>query len=252
MTDKTTYRPGEPTWIDLGSHDMEAAITFYRALFGWTVARGGEELGGYSMFLQDGKQVGGVGPHMAASQPPSWSTYLSVEDIDKTATLVQDNGGQILMDPMQVMEFGRMAVFADPSGAAISAWQPQQHHGAELRDVEGTLIWNDLTSRDQDAAIAFYQAVFGWRAHQSDDYTEFRLGGDAVAGCMAMPDSVPAEVPSYWLPYFAAADPAAKAQQVGELGGTILLPFLDFGTGCCSIVADPQGAAFGLLTLSQL
>ena len=251
MTAKTSYRPGEPTWIDLATPDLEASLTFYQGLFGWEVARGGEELGGYSMFQRDGRDVAGIGPLMGADHEPAWSTYISVEDADKTAALVQDNGGQITMAPMDIMAFGRMASFRDPSGAVISVWQPNQHTGAQIREDEGTFTWNELTTRDLQAVLPFYEALFGWQAHQTEDYTEFRLAGDAVGGCMQMPDTVPAEQPSFWLPYFTAGDPAGQADRAVRLGGTALLPFLDFGSGSCAIVEDPHGATFGLLTLKE-
>lgn len=251
MTEKTSYRPGEPTWIDLGTPDLDGAITFYGQLFGWEVHRGSEEFGGYSMFQRDGRHVAGVGPLMNPAQPPAWSTYISVEDADKTAALVHDHGGQVMLAPMQVADFGRMAVFTDPAGAVISAWQPLEHHGAQLRDDEGTFTWNELTTRDQDAVLPFYEAVFGWQAHHSEDYTEFRLAGEPVGGCLSMTDSVAGDQPSFWLPYFAAADPAAQAIAAADLGGVVLLPFLDFGAGTCAIAADPDGAAFGLLALNS-
>ena len=251
MTEKTSYRPGEPTWVDLATPDLEGAVAFYRRLFGWEVQRGGEEFGGYSMFQRGGRNLAGAGPLMDPAQPPAWSTYISVEDADKTAALVHDHGGVVTLAPMQVADFGRMMVFTDPGGAVLSAWQPLQHHGAQLRDVEGTFAWNELTTADQDRVLPFYEAVFGWRAHRSEDYTEFRLAGEPVGGCLSLPEGAPGDQPSFWLPYFAAADPAARAAAAADLGGVVVLPFLDFGAGTCAIATDPDGAAFGLLAFNS-
>ncbi len=250
MPEKSSYQPGEPTWVDLATDDLDAAIAFYTGLFGWEVERGGEEMGGYSLALRNGKRLAGISPKMQPAQPTAWSCYVSTDDADKTAELVQGAGGAVMVPPMDVMDIGRMAVFLDPTGAAISAWQPRLHTGAEVIGEEGTFSWSELSSRDQDRAIPFYESVFGWVAHRSPGYTEFHLGEETVAGCMDMPEMVPAEVPSYWMPYFQAEDPAAKAQEAAGLGGTLLVPFMEMENVAFSVVQDPQGAVFGLLKLS--
>jgi predicted enzyme related to lactoylglutathione lyase len=68
---------------------------------------------------------------------------------------------------------------------------------------------------------------------------------------MDMPEMVPAEVPSYWMPYFAASDPEAKASQAVTLGGTVLVPLMDFAGGRFSVVQDLHGSTFGLLDLRE-
>ena len=251
MTDKTGYQPGEPTWIDLGTPDMDASIAFYGALFGWTAERGPEEFGGYTNFSKDGRKVAGLMPLMSPEQPPVWSTYISVSDADATAKLVQDNGGAVYAPPMDVATLGRMAVFADPVGAAFGIWQPGDHIGAETIDSEGTFTWAELATRDQARALPFYEAVFGWTAQTMDSYTELQLDGTSVVGCMDMPPTIPAEVPSYWMPYFAAADPEAQGKRVAELGGTVLVPVMEFPGGVFSVVQDPHGSTFGLLALKH-
>ena len=67
---------------------------------------------------------------MMEGQPPAWTTYINVLDADATAKAVQAAGGQLFMEPMDVPEQGRMAVFADTTGAALAAWQPYGFKGA--------------------------------------------------------------------------------------------------------------------------
>jgi len=250
MPAKTSYLPGEPTWIDLGTTDLDAAVGFYTSLFGWTCERGGEDVGNYSIFLKEGKQLAGVVPLMQPQQPVAWTTYISTDDADKSAELAQSNGGSVLLAPVDVMDIGRMAIFGDPTGAAIAVWQPRKHIGADLVGEEGTYCWTELATRDQDRALPFYEVVFGWKAHRNPGYTEFHLGEESVAGCMDMPPMVPAEVPSYWMPYFGAGDPAAQAQRAAQLGGTVLVPYTEMANVAFSVVRDPQGATFGLLKMT--
>lgn len=249
MPEKTSYLPGEPTWIDLGTSDLDAAETFYTSLFGWTCERGGEEVGGYSIFRKDGKQLAGVMGLMSEQQPVAWTVYVSTDDADKSLALVQQAGGTVIAPAMDVMDLGRMAVFADSRGAVLGLWQPRAHTGSELVQEESTPCWVELATRDQDAQLAFYEEVFGWGAHRNPGYTELHLGEQAVAGCMEMPPMVPAEVPSYWMPYFQAQDPAARADQAVALGGRVVVPFQDMDNVAFSVVSDPQGAMFGLVMM---
>jgi predicted enzyme related to lactoylglutathione lyase len=250
MPAKPAYQPGEPTWVDLGSPDLDASIAFYGGLFGWTAERGGEEFGGYSTFLKDGKRVAGVMPLMSPQQPVAWSCYVSTDDADKTTELVQGAGGQVIAPAMDVGDLGRMAVYLDSHGAAIGVWQPGQHTGAELVQEEGVCNWIELASRDPEKAIGFYESVFGWATDRKEGYTEFVVNGESVAGLMDMPPMVPAEVPSYWMPYFQAGDPAAKAEQAAGLGATVLHPYMEMANVAFSVVQDPHGATFGLLRVN--
>ncbi|MDT7550089.1 MAG: uncharacterized protein QOE84_2483 [Actinomycetota bacterium] len=251
MTEKSSYNPGEPIWIDLGTPDLDASIAFYGSLFGWTAEKGPAEFGGYTNFSKNGRKVAGLMPLMGPEQPPVWTSYICTDDADKTTALVSDNGGTVHAPPMDVATLGRMAVYSDPAGAFFGIWQPGDHIGAETLFEEGTFAWTELSTRDQAKATPFYEALFGWTAKSMEGYTEFQLGETSVAGCMDMPEMVPAEVPSYWMPYFAAADPEAKAGEAAKLGGTILVPLMEFGGGRFSVVQDIHGSTFGLLDLKE-
>ncbi len=250
MPVKTAYSPGEPIWTDVGCPDVDTGIAFYGALFGWECDRSrSEEFGGYSNFTLDGRKVAGVMPLMAPGMPPVWTSYVCTADADATVAAVTGAGGSVLAPPMDVQELGRMTVLTDAGGAVFGTWQPGTHLGAEVVGDEGTVAWIELSTRDKAGALPFYAEVFGWTAATADDYTELQQAGTSVAGCMDMPESVPAEVPSCWMPYFAAADPKAKAEQAVALGGSLRVPETTFPGGRFTIVADPGGAVFGLLSM---
>src|SRR4051794_28473228 len=186
MTNKTSYQPGEPTWIDLGSPDTDASVAFYGALFGWTATEGREEFGGYRNFLKDGKTVAGLMPLMQAGQPPVWTSYVRTSDADKSTALVSEHGGTVHAPPMDVGTLGRMALYTDPAGAFFGVWQAGDHTGAQLAFEDGALTWVELSTRDQQGVLPFYEALFGWEPKPSEGYTEFQLAGTSVAGCMDM------------------------------------------------------------------
>ncbi|MDQ1711802.1 MAG: uncharacterized protein QOE45_1252 [Frankiaceae bacterium] len=250
MTDTPEYAPGTPSWVDLGTPDIPAATTFYGTLFGWRADEvpGG---GGYAMLSLDGRNVAALGPQQDPG-PPHWTTYISVEDADKTTELVQTAGGTVLAAPMDVFDAGRLAVYADPTGAAIAVWQPNTMKGADVTGVPGSYCWTELSTRDAEAAKKFYNDVFGWNAHagsiDGNPYTEFKVGEKSVAGMMPMGDDMPAEVPAHWMPYFEVADTDRTVTEATALGGGVTVPAMDIPTvGRFAILSDPQGAMFGVI-----
>jgi predicted enzyme related to lactoylglutathione lyase len=251
----TTYLPGTPSWVDLSSPDPTAAAAFYGTLFGWQVQESAPEAGGYRMAELRGATVAGIGPQMQPGTPPAWNTYISTDDIEATAKAVIEAGGQTFVAPMEVLDAGTMAVFADPTGAVFCAWQAARHTGAGLVDEPGSLSWNELTTRQPEAAIPFYRDVFGWDSVTHDmggtPYTEWLLDGrGSIGGMMAMDANFPPEVPAHWAVYFAVADADATVAKVAELGGAVHVPPMDIPQGRFAMCADPQGAAFNVIRMA--
>jgi predicted enzyme related to lactoylglutathione lyase len=247
------YVPGVPMWIDLGTPDVDAAVRFYGNLFGWTATEPAPDTGGYRMFTLNGKMVAGVMPLMSPQQPPAWSTYIDSANADETTAKVREAGGTVIVEPMDVMDAGRMAFYIDPTGAAIGIWQPGQHTGAELANEPGSFTWNELATRDTEAAKAFYKKVFGWDADTHAmgpmTYTEFKIGDRAVAGMREMGPNDPPQVPPHWLVYFAVGDTDAAVATVSKQGGNVLAPPMDIEPGRMSVVSDPHGAAFAIIAV---
>jgi hypothetical protein len=145
-----------------------------------------------------------------------------------------------------------MAVFQDPSGAFISAWQGSRMGGFQT-DAPNSFGWAELNARGLDKAIPFYTSVFGWTTRTSPmgegqpQYTEFLLDGESVAGAWEMNPMVPAQVPSYWQVYFAVDDVDGAFKKAIDAGARELQAPQDFPGGRFAIVSDPQGASVGLL-----
>ncbi|HEX3173288.1 MAG TPA: VOC family protein [Solirubrobacterales bacterium] len=259
MSELTSYAPGTPSWVDLATPNIDEAVEFYGGLFGWDVPErdNADQTGGYRQALLRGKPVAGVMPLMQDGQPPAWSTYVSVEDADATTAKVRDAGGTVLVEPMDVMDLGRMAVFADPTGAVFGIWQPGTFVGAEIVNEPGGLSWNELNTRDPEAAKAFYGAVFGWD-FQVDDmgemgtYTTLKRGEDMVGGMLNMAErGVPEEVPAHWQLYFAVEDTDATVAQAKQGGGEVMVEPMEVPAGRFAILTDPHRVSFAVIALSQ-
>jgi predicted enzyme related to lactoylglutathione lyase len=254
MPEQASYEPGTPSWVDLSTPDVDASGRFYGELFGWEVEAAGpaEETGGYAMFTLGGRNVAGVGPIMQEGQPTAWSTYVSTDDADAAVARGQQAGGAVMVEPMDVMDAGRMAFLAHPAGGMLGLWQPGRHTGAEVVNEPGALNWNELHTRDVDGAKAFLSAVFGWtyddRAFGDQTYSIFNLGDRGVGGIISMPPGVPDEVPAYWLAYFMVADCDATVAKAQELGATSTAPAMEVeGVGRFAPLADPHGAQFAVI-----
>jgi predicted enzyme related to lactoylglutathione lyase len=136
----------------------------------------------------------------------------------------------------------------------ISVWQPQTHTGAQVVNEPGSLCWNELATRDIDAAKRFYEAVFGWQgetsAYGDTSYTEWKLGGRTVGGMIQMNEQWPAEIPSHWMVYFAVDDIDAAAGKAREFGGKAAVEPTDTPVGRFAVLNDPHGAVFSIIRLS--
>jgi uncharacterized protein len=254
------YAPGTPSWVELSSSDTDAAASFYGEIFGWQATEPGpaEETGGYRMFTQDGKNVAGLMGHMQEGQPTAWSTYISVADADETAQKVKDAGGSVIVEPMDVMDIGRMAVFADPTGAVFGIWQPKTFPGADLVNEPNSLCWNEVATRDSETDKQFYPAVFGWNAGRPqfegapDTYVVWELNGRPVGGMMQMTDDIfPPEAPPHWGVAFAVADADGVVAKARELGATVMVEPMDMPIGRFAGLIDPQGAPFTVMQMPE-
>ena len=273
MPDRDAYMPGVPCWVDTSQPDPDRAVDFYSALFGWECVDVMPPGSGAKYFVARlrGRDVAAIGSQAEGAPPTAaWSTYVWVESADETAAKVRDAGGRVLVEPMDVMDAGRMAVFTDPEGAAFAAWQAKEHLGARVVNEHGSVNFNGLNTRDPDGARSFYGAVFGWQTlaigpgaqvwtlpgygdflERSDPDLRERMAQsgapagfeDVVATLNPLGDDQP-DVPAHWSVTFAVADADATAAQAAELGGEVVAPPLDAPWVRMTVIRDPGGATF--------
>ena len=255
MVEAATRTLNKPAWVDLGTSDPAAARAFYGKVFGWNVEVNPDpQYGGYGLAKNKGKDAAGIGATMSPDQPTAWSFYIGTDDIEALAKSVADHGGTVAAPPFDVGDQGRMAVFTDPSGAFVSAWQATQMGGFATEGAN-TFGWAELNARGHEKALPFYKSVFGWDPKPvgtpEQPYVEFQVAGQSIAGATEMNPMVPAGVPSYWQVYFNVDDVDASHRTAVEAGARELLAPMDFPGGRMSILSDPQGASFGLMRMSE-
>ncbi|PWI45696.1 VOC family protein [Streptomyces sp. ICBB 8177] len=248
------YAPGTPCWVDLMAPDQQAALDFYRDLFGWAGEVGSPEMGGYSVCTLHGKPVAGIGkaqPMDDMPAPPTvWTTYLATEDADATVRAVTDNGGTALTGPHEMTGIGKMAVVSDPTGAVVGIWQQLGFIGAGVVNEPGALVWNELNTTDTAAVAEFLPKAFGITAAPFKDapgYFALNVGGRSVGGMQALGDALPEGTPPHWLTYFSVDDTDSTVDALVRAGGSVLQPAFDMMAGRMAVVTDPQGAVFAVI-----
>jgi uncharacterized protein len=273
MLERDGYMPGVPCWVDTSQPDPDAAVAFYRGLFGWEfedVMPPGSP-GKYFIARLRGGDVAAVGSQPQGGPPTAvWNTYVWVESADEAASKVRSAGGGVVLEPFDVMEAGRMAVFTDPEGAAFCVWQAKRHTGARIVNEPGSLTFNGLHTRDAEGARSFYGAVFGWETlslgagaeawrlpgygdflERSDPELRKRMAAvgaperfeDVVASLDPVADDQP-EIPAHWSVTFGVDDADATAERAAQLGGRVVVAPVDVPWSRMTVITDPQGAQF--------
>ncbi|MEU1401755.1 VOC family protein [Streptomyces sp. NPDC005728] len=249
----TDFRAGSPVWIDLGSPDTDAAAAFYGAVFGWQHLSLGPEAGGYGLFQKDGRTVAALGRLTEEGAVPAWTTYFRSDDILATARDVVAGGGRVRVEPMSVGEGeGRLAQFTDAQGAEFAVLESGA--GLEKASEDDTLVWVELHTADPEAAIRFYQRLFGWRSQDMQapgmTYRVLSIGaGDQEEGSFGGVAPLQSDQETArWVPYFAVADADAVVTSVRDNGGTVLMPAADVpDVGRIAWLTDPGQAVFAIL-----
>lgn len=257
VTRDTPWPDGTPCWIDMMVPDPRRAMDFYGALLGWDFFDTGEDSGHYLMCSVGGREVAGIGGPMPGQEevPVAWTTYLATSDVDKTVSAISEAGGQVMVPPMDIMEAGRMALAADPTGAAFGLWQAGQTTGFQVANVPRTPCWLECVTDDFARAKDFYVDAFGYGIDDMSSadfsYVALKVGGNVVGGLGQMEPGAPAGVPPRWRVYFGVADTDAAVSRAQQLGGTLMGGPQDTEYGRQATLRDNQGAFFRVISVPE-
>jgi predicted enzyme related to lactoylglutathione lyase len=117
---------GNVGWHELYAREWQSAFDFYAGQFGWEKSDAMDmgEMGVYQLFSVDGQQVGGMMTKPDSIPAPAWVFYFNVEAIDAAAKRVTDNGGNIILAPIEVPGGSWVLQAADPQGAVFALAAP--------------------------------------------------------------------------------------------------------------------------------
>jgi predicted enzyme related to lactoylglutathione lyase len=255
MGKRESYAPGTFCSVDLATTDSEGAKAFYGGLFGWEGedVHPGEGMT-YTILRLNGDAVGGLFEREGLEEAggPHWISYVSTDSADDVARRAAELGGETVEEPFDILDVGRMTAIKDPTGSGVAVWQARTYAGAGRVNEPGFLTWNELATNDTGAAIAFYEALFGWSTQPMStgvgpEYNVVRLGERGNGGIRSLsPSEEQAGLSPYWFPYFAVESLEATFERCEELGGAKLFGPMEFPAGQIGGLRDPQGAIFAI------
>lgn len=248
---------GSFCWLELATSDTVAAKHFYGELFGWVPTETAlEGQPAYTRFRLRGRDVAGcyhLDPAQCLGVPSHWVTYIQVDDIEAAAARAVSLGGKLIVDPFEMTGLGRAASLQDPSGAYFCIWQPGSLPGFGVTCEPGSACWHELTTPDPERARDFYTQLFAWETGTSaaEHSLRIRAGGRDSGGILPLSAAGEDAVPN-WMPYFRVEDCAHTAGRASEMGGECrMAPATLPGVGRSAVLADPQGAVFAIVQVTD-
>ena len=243
--------PGKFVWADLVTDDVAAAQKFYAGLFGWTF----HNLGGYAIAANDERPLCGIFQRAKpadAGAKPRWFGYLSVANVARAEQAVTKAGGKVLAAPKKMPDRGEQAVFADPEGAVFGVVKSSAGDPEDFLADPGDWIWIQLLSRDARKAAEFYRAVAGYEIIENSEtnrQSDYVLTSERYArGTVRTIRSAETKLQPTWLPFVRVKNVTETVAQAKQLGGNVLIePKPEVFDGKVAVIADPTGAAIGVL-----
>lgn len=241
-------------WYDYDTADAEPSKAFYTALIGWELQAWSPE---YAMFTAGAVPLGGFRQKseqaVEGGCPNAWVAYVSVKCVYETVDLAVSLGAKVHVDPTDIPDGGRFAIFQDPQGAFIAVHASDKPAPPKASmDTPGQVGWHELATADLEEAWAFYSQVFGWKLSQDmalppelgGTYRLFHCCGDNLGGMFSKSEGMP----SHWLLYFRVADMGEALARAEELGAKLVHGPMEVpGGDQVAQFLDPQGAAFALV-----
>jgi hypothetical protein len=237
--------PGKVVWHDLVTPDINKAKNFYAGLLGWTFE---DVSDGYTLASHNGRFLAGIAKHDLPGRTSSWLPLISVTDLDRVLTEAVAAAGKTVLKPFDMPNRGRIAVLKDPQGATFGVVQSSHGDPADRKADINEWLWNEIWTEDVPAAVAFYQAVGGYRlAEKTVGDTFYRYlerDGQPRVGLLDKPNP---QVGNTWVASIRVADVDAAVNKVKTLGGYVLMaPTVAIRNGTAAVITDPNGAAFVL------
>ena len=247
--------PGKFVWADLVTDDVQAARKFYGRLFNWTF----RDAGSYTIVANDERPLCGMFQRARPKDQnaePRWFGYISVKNVGGAERAVTRSGGRVLAGAKMLPQRGEQAILADPEGAVFGVIKSSSGDPEDFLAEPGDWIWIELLSRDARKAAEFYRGIAGYEVVEntgSNRLSDYVLASEGYARATTKTiSSANAQVQPTWLAFVRVKDARASVALAKELGGkTLLEPRPDLFDGKVAVIADPTGAAIGVLEWTE-
>ena len=273
MPERDGYIPGVPCWIDTSQPDPEAAVDFYRGLFGWEFedVMPPDSPGKYFIARIRGGDVAAVGSIPEAAPPLAmWNTYVWVESADepprRPRTRAAPRDGALRRDGRRshgraAGSRGRRVLRLAGEGAQgragrqrarLAQLQRTEHArpgerqgllrlGVRLEDP-GPRAAAARCGRCPVTATTSRRATQGF-ASRSPRSAAPRASRTSSRSINPIPDDQP-DTPAHWSVTFGVDDADEIAAKAPGLGAKVVVPPMDAPWVRMTVIEDPQGATF--------
>jgi hypothetical protein len=249
-----TALTGKAIWFDLVTEDVDEAIEFYRAVFGWSFDELQDDV--YALATNQGQPVAAIAAFEDGDQNRGeavWLVSISVEDLQLAAETAVREGGEVLEGPETLPGRGRYVLIRDPQGALVMLLNADDGDPADIDTQTNSWLWTELWTSDREAATSFYKSLVGSGSATLSDtggkpIDVLAHGGQARVTILETP--LP-DVDPNWLPYLLVDDVNA-AEKIKAAGGKLLVaPQRDSRNFDIAIFADPTGGVIAIQEQEQ-
>jgi predicted enzyme related to lactoylglutathione lyase len=245
---------GRFVWHELMTTDTKAAGAFYPKVTAWKTQAWDKDPT-YTLWVSGKGPFGGIRtlPDAARAAGSHWLPYIGTPDVDATVQAAQRLGARVTMGATDIPDTGRMAVLADPQGAAFALFSAPAGSQAGSGSSSGAqeFSWHELTTSDAEAALRFYSELFGWTEvgkHDMGPMGVYRLVGiQGVQSIGMFKSTADKPMPTQWMCYAHVTDVDKSANAAKAAGGKLVNGPMEVpgGTWIAQLV-DPQGAVFAV------
>jgi predicted enzyme related to lactoylglutathione lyase len=248
---------GKFIWYELATVDVAKQKQFYADVFGWSFSTINKKDDQYTLIKNNGRNIAGlfsVKPREDVNIGALWIGLMSVNDPDKTTSIIKSAGGSVHTQPTRLPQRGTYALVRDPEGAIFGVLKSDSGDPVDSQADIGDFIWMDLFASDIKSSGEFYRQLVGYsietrEPHKGVKRLILHSVGMPRAGIVPLPENANR---SGWLPYIKVNDVAATLKKVEAAGGYIMVaPDKSLLNGNLAIFADPQGGILGIVKWEQ-
>jgi predicted enzyme related to lactoylglutathione lyase len=249
---------GKLIWLDLETTDLPGAKLFYHALFGWNY-RDYHALGvDYTVAMAHGTPVAGLVRRQIVNDTERrsvWLPFFSVADVGATFELALKAHAQVRSEPENLPLRGRQARLTDPEGAVFALVTSSSGDPSDDPNPRPLGTWGSpaLLARDPAGEAVFYQGLFRYAVLGTPTdagFERIRLSAGTHERASVRPLPGGEALNPQWISFVRVFSNAESVRQAVTLGGRVLVPATRAMHGASTaILADPTGAAFGIVEL---
>lgn len=245
-----TYTYGKVVWRDLATPDPQAAISFYKNVFGWTFTKTEPGDRPYWLIKNNGKTIGGLfelnDEHK--KEGAEWICSISVPSVKDALRTAGSNGGRMIIGETDLPGRGKLALMNDDQKAPAILLHSSSGDPLPVNNIKNQWLWSELWSNDVQQSENYYKALINGTIDKTkDDSRDYIVIESNGQKCMGIIKNPVENVRSHWMQYILVDDVNAVFEKAKTAGAKVLIaPSEDIRKGTVAVLIDPTGAPFAI------